>query len=46
MSERNKKRKNKKKKKSILEKEILSFMRKSMEAALDLALDDIFGKWK
>ena len=38
--------KKKKKKKSVLEAEILSFMQKSMKAALDLALDDIFKDWK
>lgn len=43
MSERDKK---KKKKKSVLEAEILSFMRKSLKAALDLALDDLFKDWK
>lgn len=40
MSAREKKKK--KKKKSVLEAEILSFMRKSLKTALDLALDDIF----
>ena len=39
-------RKKKKKKKSVLEAEIFSFMQKSMKAALDLALDDIFKDWK
>ena len=34
--------KRKKKKKSVLEAEILSFMRKSMKTALDQALDDLF----
>ncbi len=36
----------KKKKKSILEAEIMSIMEKSMKAALDKALDDIFKDWK
>ena len=36
----------KKKKKSILEGEIMSIMEKSMKAALDKALDDIFKDWK
>ena len=36
----------KKKRKSVLEAEILSFMRKSMKTALDLALDDLFRDWK
>lgn len=44
MSTRDKKKK--KKKKSVLEAEILSFMRKSMKTALDLALDDLFRDWK
>jgi len=43
MSERDKK---KKKKKSVLEAEIFAFMQKSLKAALDLALDDIFKDWK
>ncbi len=44
MSAREKKKK--KKKKSVLEAEIFSFMQKSLKAALDLALDDIFKDWK
>ena len=40
------KEKDKKKKKSILEAEIMSIMEKSMKAALDKALDDIFKDWK
>ena len=44
MSQQEKKKK--KKKKSVLEAEILSFMRKSMKTALDLALDDLFKDWK
>ena len=40
------KEKDKKKKKSILEAEIMSIMEKSMKAALDKALDDIFKGWK
>ena len=43
MSERKKKKK--KQEKSVLEAEILAFMRKSMKAALDLALDDLFKDW-
>ena len=39
-------REKKKKKKSILETEIMSIMEKSMKAALDKALDDIFKDWK
>lgn len=47
MSDRKKKDKNKKKKqKSIMEAEILRFMQKSMKAALDLALNDIFKELK
>lgn len=42
----NEKEKDKKKKKSILEAEIMSIMEKSMKAALDQALDDIFKDWK
>ena len=45
MSEREKKKK-KKKQQSILEKEILSFMQKSLKTALDMALDDLFKNWK
>jgi hypothetical protein len=41
-----KEKRKKKKKKSVLEAEILAFMRKSMKAALDLALDDLFKDWK
>lgn len=44
MSAREKKKK--KKKKSVLESEILSFMRKSLKTALDLAMDDLFKDWK
>jgi len=36
----------KKKKKSTLEKEVFSIMEKSLKAALDAALDDIFKDWK
>ena len=36
----------KKKKKSVLEAEIMSLMQKSLKAALDAALDDIFKDWK
>jgi hypothetical protein len=42
----NRKRDKKKKKKSVLEAEILSLMQKSLKAALDAALDDIFKGWK
>ena len=36
----------KKKKKSVLEAEIMNLMQKSLKAALDAALDDIFKDWK
>ena len=38
--------KRKKKKKSVLEAEIMSLMQKSLKAALEMALDDIFKDWK
>ena len=38
--------KEKKRKQSILEKEIMSIMSKSVKTALDLALNDIFKDWK
>lgn len=40
------KRKKKKKKQSVLEKELLRFVERSMKAAVDAALDDIFKDWK
>ena len=36
----------KKKKKSVLEAEILRLMQKSLKAAMDQALDEIFKEWK
>ena len=36
----------KKKKKSTLEAEIFSILHKSLKAALDMAMDDIFKEWK
>ena len=36
----------KKKKKSVLEAEVMSLMQKSLRAALEMALDDIFKDWK
>ena len=36
----------KKKKKSVLEAEIFMLMQKSLKAAMDAALDDIFKEWK
>ena len=44
MSQQDKRKK--KKKKSVLEAEIMSLMQKSLKAALDAALDDIFKDWK
>ena len=38
--------KRKKKKKSVLEAEIMSLMQKSLKAALEMALDDIYKDWK
>ena len=35
-----------KKKKSSLEAEILAILQKSLKAALDMAMDDIFKEWK
>ena len=35
-----------KKKKSTLEAEILAILQKSLKAALDMAMDDIFKEWK
>ena len=40
------KKERKKKKKSVLEAEILALMQKSLRAALDAALEDIFKDWK
>ena len=40
------KKERKKKKKSVLEAEILALMQKSLKAALEMALDDIFKDWK
>ena len=44
MSQQDKRKK--KKKKSVLEAEIMSLMQKSLKAALEMALDDIFKDWK
>ena len=46
MSDKKKEKDKKKKKKSVMEAEIMRFMKKSMKTALDLALDDIFKDWK
>ena len=45
-SQKEKEKKKKKKRQSILEKEIMSIMHKSMKAALDMALDDLLKDWK
>ena len=45
-SQKEKEKKKKKKQQSILEKEIMSIMSKSMKAALDMALDDLLKDWK
>ena len=44
--DKEKKKKDKKCQQSILEKEIMSIMHKSMKAALDMALDDLLKDWK
>ena len=44
--DKSRKKDKKKKKKSTLEAEIFSIMQKSLKAALDKALDDIFKDWK
>ena len=46
MSQQKKDKDKKKKKKSTLEAEIFAILNKSMKAALDMALDDIFKEWK
>ena len=43
---KDKDKKKKKRQQSILEKEIMSIMHKSMKAALDIALDDLLKDWK
>ena len=44
--DKEKKKKDKKRQQSIIEKEILSIMSKSMKTALDMALDDLLKDWK
>ena len=44
--DKEKKKKDKKRQQSILEKEIMNIMHKSMKAALDMALDDLLKDWK
>lgn len=46
MSRQEDREKKKKKEKSILEAEILALMQKSLKAAMDAALNDIFKEWK
>lgn len=46
MTQSQKNKDKKKKKKSVLEAEIMSLMEKSLKAALQVALDDIFKDWK
>ena len=46
MSQQKKDKDKKKKKKSTLEAEIFAILNKSMKAALDMALEDIFKDWK
>ena len=45
-STKDKDKKKKKRQQSILEKEIMSIMHKSMKAALDMALNDLLKDWK
>ena len=40
------KKKKPKQKQSVLEKEMINLMSKSLKTALDVALDDIFKDWK
>ena len=44
--DKEKKKKDKKRQQSILEKEIMGIMHKSMKAVLDMALDDLLKDWK
>ena len=44
--DKDKDKKKKKKQQSVLEKEILNIMSKSMKTALDMALDDLLKDWK
>ncbi len=46
MSQKEKDKKKKQKEKSTLEAEIFMIMQKSLKAAMDAALDDIFKDWK
>ena len=44
--DKERKKKEKRRQQSVLEKEIVSIMHKSMKAALDMALDDLLKDWK
>ena len=46
MSKEDEKKKKKKKQESILEAEIMAIVNKSLNAAVNKALDDIFKGWK
>lgn len=46
MSKEDEKKKKKKKRESILEAEIMAIVNKSLSAAVNKALDDIFKGWK
>ena len=46
MSRQKEKDKKKKKRQSLLEAELFRIMEKSLKAAMDKALDDIFKDWK
>lgn len=46
IDKRKDKHKKKKQQQSVLEKELLRLMEKSLKTALDVALEDIFKDWK
>ena len=45
MSAQDKKKEQRKKRESILEQQILAIMQKSLKAAMDQALDELFKDW-
>ncbi len=45
MSQQDKKKEQRKKRESILEQQILAIMQKSLKAAMDQALDELFKDW-
>lgn len=45
MSQQDKKKEQRKKRESILEQQILAIMWKSLKAAMDQALDELFKDW-